>query len=1042
MKQNLFNKLWLRVGMIVAIMTTALSGTAWADEAVFDFTSMSAITAGQQSFTEGNITITCSQGAVALQNSTMQLRWYSGQTLTVSAASGYVVSAISITKGANDKGTISVTEGGGSFSENNWTGSAASVTLSSAGQSRVTNITVTYQSAGGTPTCATPTFSPAAGAVVSGTKVTITSADGATIYYTTNEQNPTTSSSVYLAPIEITAATTIKAIAVKDGYNNSEVATAAYTIKQAVSGYNIDFENDVDDYVDWEFENIGTSNTAISAHGGNKYGANINASGNAVTTASIKTKEAVALPGTITCYVSKTSSNTTTSTWKVQVSSDGSTWTEVSSQDATSMSKGSWVEFTANLSTYSNVYVRIYYSGSNAIRAIDDISITMRDPLVVAAPTISGTTPFLGSTEVTITAEEGATIYYTTDGSNPTTSSTQYNAPFTISATTTVKAIAVKDSKTSEVASKEFEKTTSYTIDELYALEDGTYYVQFENAKVTYVNGAYAYIEDANGALLYYKSGNGLTAGQVFNGYASVAWKVYSGQPEATSITGLEATTGEAPAPTTMTLAALVANLTSNMSKYVKLESVVAATTTDGFKLTQGESEIAFYGRNSAAVEDGKSYDIIGFLSKHNDVYQFMVQTPDHITELGVPEKSTTPTITVTGDETKTVTITAETGATIYYTTDGSDPTTESDVYTAELTFSEAGSYTIKAVALEDGKTLSLVATETFSISGPNYISLAAGDVVTTTTFPSFSGSGYKTLSDYMIVLSNGNSNPWSVTDGMKSGNDLQLKASSGRLVSPEIHTPYGYTVTVAYTSQTAMTVTSGEASATGMVVDEDLNASEVSLTVASSAASFTLATGSKYATIQSITIKAIEPYAPATITLNASGYATFASTSPVDLDETADCTAWAITAIEGTSITFTQVEGVVAAGTGLLLKGAAGATITPEYSTSAGSSVTDNLLEAIVTPTDIVADQYYGLSGKTFVKVNAGQVPAGKALLPASALTSGVKTFTFSFEDDATGISNVETFTEEGAIYNLAGQRLQKMQKGINIVNGKKILK
>ena len=31
MKQNLFNKLWLRVGMIVAIMTTALSGTVWAD---------------------------------------------------------------------------------------------------------------------------------------------------------------------------------------------------------------------------------------------------------------------------------------------------------------------------------------------------------------------------------------------------------------------------------------------------------------------------------------------------------------------------------------------------------------------------------------------------------------------------------------------------------------------------------------------------------------------------------------------------------------------------------------------------------------------------------------------------------------------------------------------------------------------------------------------------------------------------------------------------------------------------------------------------
>lgn len=185
------------------------------------------------------------------------------------------------------------------------------------------------------------------------------------------------------------------------------------------------------------------------------------------------------------------------------------------------------------------------------------------------------------------------------------------------------------------------------------------------------------------------------------------------------------------------------------------------------------------------------------------------------------------------------------------------------------------------------------------------------------------------------------------------------------------------------------------------------------------------------------------EPYAPESITLNAQGYATFASTSAVNLDETADCTAWAITAIEGTSITFTQVEGVVAAGTGLLLKGAPGATINPEYSTSTGSSVADNLLEAIVTPTDIVADQYYGLSGKTFVKVNAGQVPAGKALLPASALTTGVKTLTFNFDEDATAIKAIDNgqLTTDGVIYNVAGQRLSKMQKGINIVNGRKVL-
>ena len=57
----------------------------------------------------------------------------------------------------------------------------------------------------------------------------------------------------------------------------------------------------------------------------------------------------------------------------------------------------------------------------------------------------------------------------------------------------------------------------------------------------------------------------------------------------------------------------------------------------------------------------------------------------------------------------------------------------------------------------------------------------------------------------------------------------------------------------------------------------------------------------------------------------------------------------------------------------------------------------------------------------------------------------SSVKALSFDFDDDATGISQMEdgrSKMEDGAIYNVAGQRLNKMQKGINIINGKKILK
>ena len=78
----------------------------------------------------------------------------------------------------------------------------------------------------------------------------------------------------------------------------------------------------------------------------------------------------------------------------------------------------------------------------------------------VTAPVISGTSPFADTTQVTLTEPEGARAYYTTDGSTPTAESTLYTAPFTLNATTTVKAIAIKDGVASSVASKTFTKSS------------------------------------------------------------------------------------------------------------------------------------------------------------------------------------------------------------------------------------------------------------------------------------------------------------------------------------------------------------------------------------------------------------------------------------------------------------------------------------------------------------------------------------------------------------------------------------------------------
>ena len=78
----------------------------------------------------------------------------------------------------------------------------------------------------------------------------------------------------------------------------------------------------------------------------------------------------------------------------------------------------------------------------------------------LAKPTIYGVTPFTESTEVTMSGPEDAEIRYTTDGSTPTAQSTLYEGGFTLSDTTTIKAIAIKDGESSEVSTRLFSKGT------------------------------------------------------------------------------------------------------------------------------------------------------------------------------------------------------------------------------------------------------------------------------------------------------------------------------------------------------------------------------------------------------------------------------------------------------------------------------------------------------------------------------------------------------------------------------------------------------
>ena len=178
--------------------------------------------------------------------------------------------------------------------------------------------------------------------------------------------------------------------------------------------------------------------------------------------------------------------------------------------------------------------------------------------------------------------------------------------------------------------------------------------------------------------------------------------------------------------------------------------------------------------------------------------------------------------------------------------------------------------------------------------------------------------------------------------------------------------------------------------------------------------------------------------------TLNASGYATYCSENALDFTgyEEVDYSAWQITGIRGTTITFTQITTKVPKGTGMLLKGTPNATIAFS-SAMQTTALNDNLLEGFAVEKEVADGEYFGLKGNEFVPVHAGTVPAGKALLPASSVPNEVKAFTFRFIDPTTGIAQTQEVgaEEAAAIFNLAGQRLGKVRRGVNIIDGRKVL-
>lgn len=105
------------------------------------------------------------------------------------------------------------------------------VLLSSCGGSNTGSVPSPGCTTGGCSIAATPTFSPTPGSFNATTGVSISATTpGAVIHYTTDGTTPTSSSPTYITPFPVASTKTIKAIVLASGYQDSAVATGAYTI--------------------------------------------------------------------------------------------------------------------------------------------------------------------------------------------------------------------------------------------------------------------------------------------------------------------------------------------------------------------------------------------------------------------------------------------------------------------------------------------------------------------------------------------------------------------------------------------------------------------------------------------------------------------------------------------------------------------------------------------------------------------------------------------------------------------------------------------
>ncbi len=326
-------------------------------------------------------------------------------------------------------------------------------------------------------------------------------------------------------------------------------------------------------------------------------------------------------------------------------------------------------------------------------------------------------------TKISIACTDEANIYYTIDGTEPSASNgTLYEAPFTLSADATVKAVAVDPNGTlanSNVA----EATYKFPVANIAEfISKANSYATTISGAVTVVaqEGSYLFLQDATGKIVAFGSLGNTTYsnGDQLTGVKGTYTR-YNGLPQMTPETASfgTATTGTAVEPTVITLDALA---DTELLTYVKVTGVTVPESSKSCTITDATGTATMYNSAGITVTTGENLTVEGFVSCYNTTIQLL---PINITSASGLKVVEAPVInpnggTIASDAEIEITCATE-GASIYYTIDGTEPSADNGtLYEAPFTLSADA--TVKAIAIADGMANSSVAEAAFTLMSAN----------------------------------------------------------------------------------------------------------------------------------------------------------------------------------------------------------------------------------------------------------------------------------------------------------------------------------